>query len=256
MAKSKKNVNKQTPKARRKAPAKKSRKSDGKNTSARSRESEAETKKSTSKNQEPISKVSRRKKSTGIQRDAEEQFILDELERLFEQDEKEQIKQTRIQKVTTEKSDRTKSKKKTSSGVSKSVKRVKQKLPKLTVTRKRGDNLVKISFDSKSIQNVILAIREYPFNELKPLLYNSKRPFPRVIIIILKIKKPYQKEPFYNSFPVGNETSITSIDVVIDLVTKALADYNNTMSELIEMNYDTHTTVYKIQEIALRFLYP
>ena len=113
-------------------------------------------------------------------------------------------------------------------------------------------NLVKLKFRAVGMQKLILALNAYPFNEFDELLER----IPNKIVVVLGIKKPYQRELYYLSFASPIDYSVSTKEAVKKFVLQTVADYNNTMADLIDENYDEPTQVYKIREIGIRFIYP
>lgn len=199
-----------------------------------------------------------KKSSKKSVRDSNAKFFEQEFNKIFKKEYGKETdnKRTRSKKTTTKSDDRKKQNKNTGSSLSGYAS--KSKPAKLSIRRKRGDNVVRITFDTSSIQRIVLAI--WASSELtKQFDYMTKRKskfFPRSVVVILKIKKPYQKEPFYTSIVSMPDKSFNNANDVKGFVTRIISDYNNNMADLIDEKYDEPVKVYKILEVSVRFIYP
>lgn len=129
-------------------------------------------------------------------------------------------------------------------------------LAKLSVTKKRDDNLIYIRFTTRSIQKLLLALNANDFRTFEQMTFPYAEFVPYYIVVILRIKRPDQKSPWYISFKSDREQSVATVDLMKSFVTQVVADYNNNMADLIDEKYDEPTRVYPIVEIGVRFIYP
>lgn len=159
--------------------------------------------------------------------------------------------QRRVQRVSKKKGKR-KSQKETSDR----SKHRTSKGAEIRMERKAGDNLIYIKFKTKSMQKLIIGLNNHDFAEFEQMTIPITEFAPYYLVVILKIKKPNQKEPYYMSFKSNVLEAISEVDLMKDFVIKTVSEYNNNMADLIDEKYDEPVQVYKIQEIGVRFIYP
>lgn len=180
----------------------------------------------------------------------DERETLDIFEQLFEADEQKE----KATKSRTNRSDKkTKSRKKES----RKDKTKPATIAKFTATRKRGSPVVVLTFNTKDHLKIVRTVTAMNTKKVFGYMVNGySKFFPRSIVVILRIKKPGQKEPYYITkvSPLGY--NLSNPEDITKFIAQVVADYHNDMMDLIDEKYDEPISPYKITQISIRFIYP
>lgn len=125
----------------------------------------------------------------------------------------------------------------------------------LTFRKKTNQSFLKISFPSCTPQELVLAINNHPFKEVKYYIRGYSNFFPRALVAIFRVKKT-KGNTFYISNKTALDYTITKIEHVKQFLVESISEYNNAAALLIETLYSESIHVYKITQIGLRFIYP